>query len=139
MELKHCRQHVAPGTALPKSSDRASNFKIMTRLYTFILVVQLLSSVMTVALVLLSQGKGAQAGVGSSSADSGSSVVTGSTVVGRLTAGLIAVFFLSTLCLAWVGNTDSAKQTLEASSLPMSSSVVAPSTPTLPAGAPHEN
>lgn len=73
-------------------------------MYTFLVIVQVISAVALIALVLLQQGKGADAGAAFGSGASGT--VFGSrgsaNFLSRTTAWLAAVFFCASLALAYV-------------------------------------
>ena len=76
----------------------------MALLYTVLITAQLISALATIALVLLQQGKGADAGA--SFGGGASQTVFGSIGAGgflvKLTAGLGAIFFATSLSLAVV-------------------------------------
>ncbi|MGN0918606.1 MAG: preprotein translocase subunit SecG [Oxalobacter sp.] len=77
-------------------------------LYRLILVVQVISALAIIVLVLLQQGKGADAGAafgsGGSGASSGVFGASGSgNFLAKVTAGVAAVFFLATLAMAYFG------------------------------------
>ncbi len=75
---------------------------------TLILAVQLLSALAMIGLVLIQHGKGADMGASFGSGASGSLFgATGSAnFLSRSTAALATVFFVCTLALAYVGNTN---------------------------------
>jgi preprotein translocase subunit SecG len=75
---------------------------------TVILAVQLLSALAMIGLVLIQHGKGADMGASFGSGASGSLFgATGSAnFLSRSTAALATVFFVCTLALAYVGNTN---------------------------------
>jgi len=79
----------------------------------FILVVHVLLAFLIVGLVLLQRGKGAEAGAGFGSGASGT--VFGargtSTLFSRLTAVFAALFFATSLTLAYVGTRNAAEPT----------------------------
>ena len=77
-----------------------------------VLLVQLLSAVVMIGLVLVQHGKGADMGASFGSGASGSLFgATGSAnFLSRSTAVAAAVFFISTLALAYFGNHRSAAQ-----------------------------
>ena len=77
-------------------------------LYRLILIVQVISALAIIVLVLLQQGKGADAGAafgsGSAGASSGVFGASGSgNFLAKITAGVAAVFFLATLAMAYFG------------------------------------
>jgi len=84
-------------------------------LHSFILAVHVLLALMIVVLVLLQRGKGAEAGAGFGSGASGT--VFGargtSTLFSRLTAVFAALFFVTSLTLAYVGVRPSNEPTTE--------------------------
>ena len=79
----------------------------------FILAVHVLLALMIIGLVLLQRGKGAQAGAGFGSGASGT--VFGargtSTLFSKLTAVFAALFFVTSLSLAYLGTRGSAAPT----------------------------
>ncbi len=70
----------------------------MTPFFYFVLVLQLLSAVATIGLVLLQQGKGADAGA----AVAGAAAPTASTLLSRVTTGCAVTFLVLTLALGWL-------------------------------------
>jgi preprotein translocase subunit SecG len=109
----------------------------------FILAVHVLLAFMIVVLVLLQRGKGAEAGAGFGSGASGT--VFGargtSTLFSRLTAVFAALFFVTSLTLAYVGVRPSNEPTteLERAAQAAATAVVpasAPATPVTPSSAP---
>jgi preprotein translocase subunit SecG len=78
----------------------------MSVFLSIVLVVQLLSAISVVVLVLLQHGKGADMGASFGAGASGS--LFGSTgsanFLSRTTGALAAIFFISTLALAFLGN-----------------------------------
>lgn len=80
-------------------------------LFKLILIVQVISALAVIVLVLLQQGKGADAGAafggGSAMGAGGSSSFFGASGSGnflaKITAALAAVFFLATLAMAYFG------------------------------------
>jgi preprotein translocase subunit SecG len=82
----------------------------MNTLFNLIVVVQVLSALVIIGLVLLQHGKGADMGAAFGSGASGSLFgATGSSnFLSKSTAVAAAVFFASTLGLAYFGNTRSA-------------------------------
>ena len=82
-------------------------------LHGFILVVHILLALMIIGLVLLQRGKGAEAGAGFGAGASGT--VFGargtSTLFSKLTAAFAAMFFITSLTLAYMGTRQSAEPT----------------------------
>jgi preprotein translocase subunit SecG len=78
----------------------------MNALFTFIVVVQVLSALAIIGLVLLQHGKGADMGAAFGSGASGSLFgATGSSnFLSKSTGVAAAIFFSATLALAFVGN-----------------------------------
>lgn len=78
----------------------------MNALFTFIVVVQVLSALAIIGLVLLQHGKGADMGAAFGSGASGSLFgATGSSnFLSKSTGIAAAIFFAATLALAFVGN-----------------------------------
>ena len=78
----------------------------MSILLTVILTVQMLSALGMIGLVLIQHGKGADMGAAFGSGSSGSlfGATGGANFLSRTTAVLAAVFFVSTLALAYLGN-----------------------------------
>src|SRR5258708_28270794 len=104
----------------------------------FILGVHVLLALMIIGLVLLQRGKGAEAGAGFGSGASGT--VFGargtSTLFSKLTAVFAAMFFATSLTLAWMGARPSGEPTsvLEraaqaATTTPQSAPATRPATP----------
>jgi preprotein translocase subunit SecG len=110
-------------------------------LHSFILAIHVLLAFMIVILVLLQRGKGAEAGAGFGSGASGT--VFGArgttTLFSRLTAVFAAMFFATSLSLAYLGTRSSgeptsvleraAQSTTSAAPPAPSSAPVAPSAP----------
>jgi preprotein translocase subunit SecG len=78
----------------------------MSEMITVILAVQMLSALVMIGLILVQQGKGADMGAAFGSGNSGSlfGATGGANFLSRTTAVLAAVFFVSTLMLAYFGN-----------------------------------
>jgi preprotein translocase subunit SecG len=75
-------------------------------MYTFVLVVHVLVAVSLVGLVLIQQGKGATAGAGFGGGGSSGTVFGArgaASFLSKLTAGLAAAFFATSLVLAYFG------------------------------------
>jgi preprotein translocase subunit SecG len=105
----------------------------------FILAVHVLLALMIIGLVLLQRGKGAEAGAGFGSGASGT--VFGargtSTLFSKLTAVFAALFFVTSLSLAYLGTRSPAEPTsvLERSVLSTPAPAQAPAVPAAPAPA----
>lgn len=78
----------------------------MNVLLNIVLLVQVLSALGMIGLILVQHGKGADMGAAFGSGASGSlfGASGGANVLSRVTAGLAALFFASTLVLAYFGN-----------------------------------
>ena len=78
----------------------------MNAMITVILAVQMLSALAMIGLILVQHGKGADMGAAFGSGSSGSlfGASGGANFLSRTTAVLAAVFFTSTLSLAYFGN-----------------------------------
>jgi preprotein translocase subunit SecG len=78
----------------------------MNAMITVILAVQMLSALAMIGLILVQHGKGADMGAAFGSGSSGSlfGASGGANFLSRTTAVLAAVFFTSTLMLAYFGN-----------------------------------
>ena len=78
----------------------------MNAMITVILAVQMLSALAMIGLILVQHGKGADMGAAFGSGSSGSlfGASGGANFLSRTTAVLAAVFFVSTLRLAYFGN-----------------------------------
>jgi preprotein translocase subunit SecG len=78
----------------------------MNAMITVILAVQMLSALAMIGLILVQHGKGADMGAAFGSGSSGSlfGASGGANFLSRTTAVLAAVFFISTLMLAYFGN-----------------------------------
>jgi preprotein translocase subunit SecG len=75
-------------------------------MYTFVLVVHVLVAVSLIGLVLIQQGKGATAGAGFGGGGSSGTVFGArgaASFLSKLTAGLAATFFATSLALAYFG------------------------------------
>ena len=74
-------------------------------MYTFVLVVHVLVAVSLIGLVLIQQGKGATAGAGFGGGASGTvfGARGAASFLSKLTAGLAATFFVTSLALAYFG------------------------------------
>ncbi len=112
----------------------------------FLLAVHVLLAFMIVGLVLLQRGKGAEAGAGFGAGASGT--VFGArgtaTLFSKLTAVFAAMFFATSLSLAYLGtqSTSAPSSVLERAALSTSTTPAAPAAPgapatsNVPAGAP---
>ena len=123
----------------------------MNAMITVILAVQMLSALSMIGLILVQHGKGADMGAAFGSGSSGSlfGASGGANFLSRTTAVLAAVFFVTTLMLAYFGNLrpTSSSSVLEGTSVlapnvkqaPVDNSTAsqipgnAPATPTAPA------
>jgi preprotein translocase subunit SecG len=78
----------------------------MNAMVTVILAVQMLSALAMIGLILVQHGKGADMGAAFGSGGSGSlfGATGGANFLSRTTAVLAAVFFVTTLMLAYFGN-----------------------------------
>jgi len=78
----------------------------MNAMITVILAVQMLSALAMIGLILVQHGKGADMGAAFGSGNSGSlfGASGGANFLSRTTAVLAAVFFVTTLMLAYFGN-----------------------------------
>ena len=78
----------------------------MNAMISVILAVQMLSALVMIGLILMQQGKGADMGAAFGSGNSGSlfGATGGANFLSRTTAVLAAVFFVTTLMLAYFGN-----------------------------------
>ncbi|MCE2667039.1 MAG: preprotein translocase subunit SecG [Burkholderiales bacterium] len=102
----------------------------MNAMITVILAVQMLSALAMIGLILVQHGKGADMGAAFGSGSSGSlfGASGGANFLSRTTAVLAAVFFVSTLMLAYFGNLrpSSSNSVLEGSSVLVPTSRPAP-------------
>jgi preprotein translocase subunit SecG len=82
----------------------------MSTLFNLIIVVQVISALAIIGLVLVQHGKGADMGAAFGSGASGSlfGASGSSNFLSKSTAVAAAIFFASTLALAWVGNNRAA-------------------------------
>lgn len=103
-------------------------------LANIILAVQMLSALGMVGLVLIQHGKGADMGAAFGSGGAGSlfGATGGANFLSRSTAALATVFFVSTLALAYLGNS----RPVSAGSVLEGAAVVAPAVSAVPASAP---
>jgi preprotein translocase subunit SecG len=101
----------------------------------FILTVHILLALMIIALVLLQRGKGAEAGAGFGSGASGT--VFGargtSTLFSKLTAVFAALFFATSLTLAYLGTRQSGEPTSVLERAAQAATATAPAAPAAPA------
>jgi preprotein translocase subunit SecG len=115
----------------------------MNTLFNLVVVVQVLSALVIIGLVLLQHGKGADMGAAFGSGASGSLFgATGSSnFLSKSTAVAAAIFFASTLALAYFGNTrhvSTGTSLMDRVAVPTSKAPAAPApaTPAAPAPAP---
>lgn len=103
-------------------------------LANIILAVQMLSALGMVGLVLIQHGKGADMGAAFGSGGAGSlfGATGGANFLSRSTAALATVFFVSTLALAYLGNS----RPVSAGSVLEGAAVVVPAVSAVPASAP---
>ena len=109
----------------------------MNALFTFIVVVQVLSALAIIGLVLLQHGKGADMGAAFGSGASGSLFgATGSSnFLSKSTGIAAAVFFSATLALAFVGNKRTGVTGGVMENLPVTPASTAPAAPASTTGA----
>lgn len=84
-------------------------------MYTFVLVVHVIVAVTLVGLVLIQQGKGATAGAGFGGGGASGTVFGArgaASFLSKLTAGLAATFFVTSLALAYFGAQVTAQTSL---------------------------
>jgi preprotein translocase subunit SecG len=101
----------------------------MNAMITVILAVQMLSALAMIGLILVQHGKGADMGAAFGSGSSGSlfGASGGANFLSRTTAILAAVFFVTTLMLAYFGNLPaSSNSVLEGNSVLVPTSRPAP-------------
>ncbi|WP_334188487.1 preprotein translocase subunit SecG [Noviherbaspirillum sp.] len=100
----------------------------MNALFTFIIVLQVVSALVIIGLVLIQHGKGADMGAAFGSGASGSLFgATGSSnFLSKFTGVAAAVFFSATLALALIGNKYGASNTGVMDRLPASTVPAAP-------------
>jgi preprotein translocase subunit SecG len=102
----------------------------MNVMITVILAVQMLSALTMIGLILVQHGKGADMGAAFGSGGSGSlfGATGGANFLSRTTAVLAAVFFVTTLMLAYFGNLrpSSSGSVLEGAALVAPASAPAP-------------
>jgi preprotein translocase subunit SecG len=113
----------------------------MNTLFTFIVVVQVLSALAIIGLVLIQHGKGADMGAAFGSGASGSLFgATGSSnFLSKSTGVAAAIFFAATLALAFVGNKPASVSGGVMDKLPAAPAANAPAAPAAaPAAAPNE-
>jgi preprotein translocase subunit SecG len=110
----------------------------MSVLLNVVLAIQMLAAIVMIGLVLLQQGKGADMGAAFGSGSSGSLFgASGSAnFMSRTTGILAAVFFASTLTLAYFGNLKpAATGSVLEGALPATSTPASASAPVVPASA----
>lgn len=109
----------------------------MSALFTFIVVVQVVSALAIIGLVLIQHGKGADMGAAFGSGASGSLFgATGSSnFLSKSTGIAAAIFFGATLALAFVGNKRAGTADGVMENLPASTVPTVPAAPSAPAAA----
>lgn len=109
----------------------------MSAMFTFIVVIQVLSALAIIGLVLLQHGKGADMGAAFGSGASGSLFgATGSSnFLSKSTGVAAAIFFAATLALAFVGNKRAPAGGGVMENLPAAPAVNAPAAPAVSAPA----
>lgn len=109
----------------------------MSAMFTFIVVIQVLSALAIIGLVLLQHGKGADMGAAFGSGASGSLFgATGSSnFLSKATGVAAAIFFAATLALAFVGNKRAPAGGGVMENLPAAPAVNAPAAPAVSAPA----
>lgn len=109
----------------------------MNALFTFIVVVQVVTALLIIGLVLLQHGKGADMGAAFGSGASGSLFgATGSSnFLSKSTGVAAAIFFAATLALAFIGNKRVAPAGGVMENLSASPALTVPSAQTPAAGA----
>ena len=112
----------------------------MNALFTFIIVVQVVSAIAIIGLVLLQHGKGADMGAAFGSGASGSLFgATGSSnFLSKSTAIAAVVFFCATLALAFVGNKRVGVAGGVMESLPAAPAATVPAAPATGANTPAQ-
>ncbi len=107
----------------------------MNALFTFIVVLQVVSALVIIGLVLVQHGKGADMGAAFGSGASGSLFgATGSSnFLSKSTGVAAAIFFAATLALALIGNKYGSSSTGVMDRLPASSVPAAPPAANAPA------
>lgn len=103
----------------------------MSAMFTFIVVIQVLSALAIIGLVLLQHGKGADMGAAFGSGASGSLFgATGSSnFLSKSTAIAAAIFFAATLALAFIGNKRAPASGGVMESLPVAPAATTPAAP----------
>lgn len=103
-------------------------------LHGFVLFVHVVLAVLIIGLVLLQRGKGAEAGAGFGAGASGT--VFGargtSTLFSKLTALFAAMFFVTSLTLAFMGTRQSVEPTTVLERAAQTAAPTAPSAPAVP-------
>jgi preprotein translocase subunit SecG len=114
----------------------------MNVLLTILLAIQLLSALAMIGLILVQQGKGADAGAAFGGGGAGSASLFGASgganFLSRSTAALATVFLVSTLALAYFGNARPVSSGSVLENLPpesMSAPALIPDAAPAPAGA----
>ena len=108
----------------------------MEYLFSIVLMVHVLAAIGVIGLVLVQHGKGADMGAAFGSGGAGSlfGATGGANFLSRSTAALATVFFVSTLALAYLGNS----RPVSAGSVLEGAAVVAPAVSAVPASAPAQ-
>lgn len=94
------------GPSLVVSIQTKLEINVMNTIFTIIVIIQVLSALSIIGLVLLQHGKGADMGAAFGSGASGSlfGASGSSNFLSKSTGVAAAVFFISTLALAYLGN-----------------------------------
>ena len=108
----------------------------MEILKTLVWVLNMAAALAVIVLVLMQHGKGADMGAAFGSGGAGSlfGATGGANFLSRSTAALATVFFVSTLALAYLGNS----RPVSAGSVLEGAAVVAPAVSAVPASAPAQ-
>ena len=108
----------------------------MEILKTLVWIVNMAAALAVIVLVLMQHGKGADMGAAFGSGGAGSlfGATGGANFLSRSTAALATVFFVSTLALAYLGNS----RPVSAGSVLEGAAVVAPAVSAVPASAPAQ-
>src|SRR6266704_6831232 len=124
---RHQASSPSPGSRPPRVAQQRSD----RGMFTFVVIIHVIVSLIIIGLVLLQAGKGAD--IGSAFGGSGSQAVFGSmgtpTVLGKITSAVAIVFLVTSFSLALLGGERSSSVVRE---LAPAATAPAPATPATP-------
>src|SRR5213594_2835362 len=128
---RHQASSPSPGSRPPRVAQQRSD----PGMFTFVVIIHVIVSLIIIGLVLLQAGKGAD--IGSAFGGSGSQAVFGSmgtpTVLGKITAAIAAMFTITSFSLALLGGERGGSVVREAAPPPAAAPASGTPTPSAPA------